>query len=313
MSLRGLPIRALERRRLGRSAPDEAARRAQRARDHLERKRARERRRRERERLRAEHGDPHVWLRGVLAPLVFGLALGFGLVSARPVAERVLLRKTPLLEVSVQGADALGARQISRALDLRPGLPLARIEPTELRRRLEADPWIESARVLRLPTGTLVVGLVERDAIARWRTGSEGGLELVDPSGVRFAGSPEPAGALPLVRGARADGVLPGEALEILDQLERHASLARDPAAVTLHLPGPEASTPEGPAGVRSGYVLQVGEQGPRALLGRRLLVERVARLASLLEEQEPTLRDARWIDLRYADRAVLRTEPASG
>ena len=62
-----------------------------------------------------------------------------------------------------------------------------------------------------------------------------------------------------------------------------------------------------------TGFVLQIGQEGPRALLGRRLLSQRVARLAALLDHDEETLATARLIDLRYADRAVLRTAPASG
>ena len=62
-----------------------------------------------------------------------------------------------------------------------------------------------------------------------------------------------------------------------------------------------------------TGFVLQIGQEGPRALLGRRLFSQRVARLAALLDHDEETLATARLIDLRYADRAVLRTAPASG
>ena len=54
-------------------------------------------------------------------------------------------------------------------------------------------------------------------------------------------------------------------------------------------------------------------EAADRAVLGRRLLAQRIARLAALLDSDESTLEGARWIDLRYADRAVLRTEPVSG
>ena len=98
-------------------------------------------------------------------------------------------------------------------------------------------------------------------------------------------------------------------AIEILHALARHSSLSANPTAVTLFLPDgrPAASDDE------AGYVLQIGEQGPRALLGRRFLSQRIARLATMLDSQQSTIAGARWIDLRFADRAVLRTESASG
>ena len=78
-------------------------------------------------------------------------------------------------------------------------------------------------------------------------------------------------------------------------------------------LPALEADADGVMRGSPSGFVLQLGEEGPRALLGRRLLSQRVARLASLLDHGEETVATARLIDLRYADRAVLLTVPASG
>jgi hypothetical protein len=112
------------------------------------------------------------------------------------------------------------------------------------------------------------------------------------------------------VRGSIGDDDrLPERALRILEALSSHPRLAADPTRLTLHLPerGPDVSDE------RSGFALQIGDAGPRVLLGRRSLAQRIARLAVLLESEEADVRQARWIDLRYADRAVLRTEPVSG
>jgi hypothetical protein len=92
----------------------------------------------------------------------------------------------------------------------------------------------------------------------------------------------------------------------MLAAMRRHEAFRRDPAAVRLHLPEREATTADGRPVADDGYVLELGTEGPRALLGRRLLAQRVARLATLLDEETQAVRDAGWIDLRYADRAVL-------
>ena len=113
--------------------------------------------------------------------------------------------------------------------------------------------------------------------------------------------------------------------LEILAELRKHAGLAGESSTLTLHLPTPlgDASShsqghSEGHAendalAGETGFVLEIGEQGPRALLGQTYLKRRVARLASLLDQRDQIVAGARVIDLRYADRAVLRTEPTSG
>ena len=163
---------------------------------------------------------------------------------------------------------------------------------------------------MRLPTGTLVVRIVERDAIARWRIDDD--LAYVDAEGQRFAGNATRGAALPMVAGAPVlAGALPEGAREILDEIAKHAPLASDPGALTLHLPRLATDADGTLRDDPSGFVLQLGEEGPRAILGRRLLPQRVARLAALLDHDEETARTARLIDLRYADRAVLRTETA--
>ncbi len=291
----------------------EAVRRATLARYHLERRRAQERRRRQRERRRAENSQRRAQLLGVLSPFLFALALGIGIISARPLIEFFWLRPTSLESVAVQGARVLSPEAIIRGAGILEGSSVGAIDPAEIVRSVEADPWIESARALRLPNGALVISVVERNAIARWRFDRQAAPLLVDHRGERFAGALEPAGAIPLVNGHGNGDALPAEAVEILAEIERHVVLAQNPAMVTLHLPGVQAASEGALLGSQTGYVLQLGEDGPRALLGRRLFSERVARLAALVESGEPTLSRARLIDLRYADRAVLRTEPASG
>ena len=273
-------------------------------------------RRRERERLERQRRRTE---RPALAPLASSnlvalLALVLsgvaGFALAVPLGEIFLLRRTPLERLTVLGAASLSPMAIAARAGIDAGLPLDRVDPARVREALVADPWIDSARALRLPTGTLVLAVEERRALARWQADAAGEIELIDLQGRRFAGAVAPGGPLPLVRGAfDEDDRLSTSARGILDALARHPRLARDPMQVTLYLPerGADAS------GEGSGFALQIGDEGPRALLGRRALAQRVARLAALLESEAADVRRARWIDLRYADRAVLRTEPAPG
>ena len=314
MILRGAQVSWTRRFRRGaHPAGAEAMRRATRARDHLERKRAQERRRRQRERRRAENSQRRARVRGVLAPFLFLLALGIGMIGARPLFEFFWLGPISLESVDVQGATVLSPEAIIRGAGIAGGGSVGAIDPAEIARNVEADPWIESARALRLWNGALVISVVERDAIARWRIDPEAAPLLVDRRGEPFSGALERAGAIPLVNGLGNGDALPAAAVEILAEIERHLVLAQNPTTLTLHLPGVQAVSEAALLGSQTSYVLQLGEDGPRALLGQRLFPERVARLAALVESGEPTLRRVRLIDLRYADRAVLRTEPASG
>jgi cell division septal protein FtsQ len=292
----------------------EAAARAKRARDHLARKRRQDLHRLERDRARAPGTGDGARVLGALSPVFFVLALMLGILLGPLLGEFVLLRGTPLERVAVQGAKVLSPETIARETGVIAGASLDTIDPDSVRDALLEQPWIESARTLRLPTGTLVVSVVERRAVARWHADASDAVELIDRRGTRFAGDLNVGGPLPLVSGALpAQDEVPDEVMEILEQIRRYASLAQAADRLTILLPdrttGPDGHVPDR----LSGYAIQIGEEGPRALLGDRLLAQRVARLAALLDSEEATSRSARWIDLRYADRAVLQTKPASG
>jgi cell division septal protein FtsQ len=243
------------------------------------------------------------------------LAVGLGFALARPLFERLWLPQVPLERVAVLGAAVREPETIARALLASAGSPVDRLPAEVVNALVLADPWIESAESLRLPDGTLLVRVVERRAIARYRNTPGSEIALVDPAGRRFLGAVEDAGELPLVAGPLdSDASLSQSTLEILTELRKHVGLADEPSTLTLHLPGPHGDVSVGdPLAGETGYVLEIGEQGPRALLGQTFLKRRVARLASLLDQRDQLLAGARVIDLRYADRAVLRTEPTSG
>ena len=305
--LRSRPLRRSSRR----LSPEAlAAARAKRARDHLARQRARDRSRLARERSR--HAQPTLQrarLR-VLGVISFSLAGAIGLVCAPAFLERAVLGQAPLERVAVQGARTLPAAVIANRAQPFRGQPLGAIETDRLRAAFLLEPWIERARTLRLPDGTLVVSIEERRAIGRWRPTASQPIELLDAEGSPFGGAISPAGQVPLVLGPiDSTGALPNAAREILALLRDEPRLAGQAADLVLHLPA-RASTEAASA---PGYVLELGPGGPRVLLGRDHFDRRIARLAALLDAEAAATRTASWIDLRYADRAVLRTEPAPG
>jgi cell division septal protein FtsQ len=297
------------------SASADAARRSMRARDHLERKRTQERRRRERERTQTERTVAQPRIRALASWGVFAAALTAGILLARPLNERIPFQSAAFERVDIQGTSALTPEEVVRVAGLHERRTADRFDVREVVRAVEAEPWIESARALRLPTGALMISVVERDAIAVWQLDAQSAPLLVDKTGEPFNGALEPGGPLPRVAGPRTqpEALLPAEAIEILETLQRFSNLSKDPRTLTLYLPGNEESGDGASPDEQTGYVLQLGNEGPKALLGRQLLAERVARLAALVDSGEPKLLSAQWIDLRYADRAVLRTEPVSG
>jgi cell division septal protein FtsQ len=255
------------------------------------------------------------------------LALLVGVAAARPLFEGLWLPRAPLERIAVLGTDLRKPETIARALLESAGTPLSRIQPDRVEALVTADPWFESTDSFRLPDGTLLVRVVERRAVARHQSTPENEITLVDPAGRRFMGALAAAGPLPLVAGiidgaGESDAALSPTALEILAELSRHEGLARNLAALTLHLPVASAQRRDAdgdgdPLGAEAGFVLEIGREGPRVLLGQSFLKRRIARLASLLDQRDALLAGASIIDLRYADRAVLRTElfsePTSG
>lgn len=354
MNRLGLFRRRRSAERLGKSPAVEAALRAKRARDHLARKRRQDHGRDERPPTpdsRTNPGTPHRRtpltaaprstaprtalptrpLPRLVVPVCTLLASLLGFAAAHPLFEGLWLPRAPLERVAVLGTAIRKPESIARALLESAGAPLSLLGPESVEVLVTADPWFESTDSFRLPDGTLLVRVVERRAIARHQAAPENEVGLVDPTGRRFMGAIAAAGALPLVAGSMStegaddsDALLSQTALEILTELARHEGLARDLSALTLHLPAsPAAAGTRGadddsdPLGADAGFVLEIGRDGPRVLLGQSFLKRRIARLASLLEQRDALLAGASVIDLRYADRAVLHTElftePTSG
>lgn len=202
-----------------------------------------------------------------------------------------------LRQVAVRGAERLSALEVARASAVPADATYAAVDPESVVRALEGHDWIASARVARLPGGTLVLDVTERRAAAATWIGTE--PFAVDAEGRPFATlGEEEARGLPRLRPATEPS--PGEphprlahAIAVARALPEHGlalpreiSLAEedDPRGLALRLPGLEAE-----------FVL--GAEAPE---------RRVPALAELLARRPDEVAAAARVDLRFEDQAVL-------
>lgn len=222
-----------------------------------------------------------------LAGLIVGIA-GFG---ARPLAG-----------MWISGARWMPAEEIAEAAELRRGVEPDAVDAAAIAERLASLAWVERARVLALPNGSLLIGVSERQPAAllagdpAW---------AVDRDGVPFAPAPD-ADLDGLLRLETSSRPQPGEPDA---DLARALAVARSlpekglPAAQELRIAAP--SDPEG-------LSLRLPGLKARVVLGRENLDARLADLARLLDAEIPELERATRIDLRFEDQAVLDVEPPS-
>lgn len=265
---------------------DRGLARRQRARAHLERVR------------RGRRGPRFARWRAplvVVAALAAGLAFGEGLL-----ARLTGLRERPLERVAVRGARHLSPQQVAHAAALAPGLPLAGLEAVV--RSLSAHEWIASARALRLPSGTLLLDVVEREPVARLTiAGTAWALDREGRPFAALAGDPPPELPEIVARGEVAPG-------EPDPRLARAVRLARRLPELGL---APPRQVEVGAEGDARGYTLQLAASETRVVLGSERLRERLDAFARLLALRPDDVAGAAEIDVRFADQLVLRGAPA--
>ena len=135
------------------------------------------------------------WLRR-LAVVVLALGLG---------AAWVWQRTLPFERVVVVGTAHAPVVEVERLLAVRPdSSALYSLDPALLAGRAERHPWVRSASVRRMPTGTLRVRVEERTpvALALGRAGRPS--HFLDAEGYAMPASPSALYDVPVVRGAPA-------------------------------------------------------------------------------------------------------------
>jgi cell division protein FtsQ len=220
--------------------------------------------------------------------------------------------------IHVRGAVHLSAYQVAAATGVTPGAALPSVDSEAVVKQLQTHGWIEEARALRLPTGTLLVDVRERVPAAVTTTGGAVAF-YVDASGTPFAevaGKAEQAlpGSVASVAGEanralpRLISAAPVATGEPSAALAEAVALARRLPDFGLPLPAEVSIAAEGDP---EGFALRLPDRPARVVLGREDLDSKLAALARLLGEELPEVGEAANLDLRFADQVVLRKEPA--
>jgi cell division protein FtsQ len=139
--------------------------------------------------------------------------------------------------VAVEGVSRLSAAEVARHAGLAVGDNVFSIELDEVRHKLEAHPWIASARVSRKLPGAVIVSVVEHEPKALVSVADA--LYLVDAKGAVFKQvDADDAFDLPLVTGVAADKIVSDregveaklrDALELVDDVTRSELAKRHP------------------------------------------------------------------------------------
>jgi cell division protein FtsQ len=232
------------------------------------------------------------------AVVVTGLGLGGHLQAAREHygdLHHILARALGLGvdRVTISGIAQLTEPEILRAAGISPRTSLPFLSVRETRERLEQVPLIKSASVRKLYPNELAITLVEREAHALWQKNGElfiiaaDGTVIDSFEGARFA-------YLPLVVGEQANL----RTKDYLALLEAAGPLKSRIRAGTL------VSGRRWTLKIDNGIDVRLPEHGSTAALARLIELER---------EQNVLQKDVIAIDLRMADRIVVRlTEEAA-
>lgn len=189
--------------------------------------------------------------------------------------------------VLISGHQQTRERDVVAALHLDEATSLMTLDPFAARDRLSQLPWVKSATVQKLFPNTLKIDLVEREAFALWQVG--GMVQMIDRNGEAIGAlTDEKFAGLPLVAGYGANRA----AAELVDMIAPHPRIAaRFRAAVRV-------ADRRWNIKLENGVDVRLPEDDPAGA---------IAELARMDEERELLARDIVSVDLRLADRVVVR------
>lgn len=194
-------------------------------------------------------------------------------------------------EITVEGRRHAAAPDLLAATGLSRGAPILGVSVAEVRERVEAMPWVESATVQRRLPQHIHIVVREREPFALWQR--QGRFALIDRSGrVIVENDVAPFAGLPLVVGAGAAPV----AAALLDEIARFPEVRlRVAAAVRV---------------AERRWNLRLAS-GADVLLPEGAEAAAIERLAALHRDAGLLDRSLVAIDMRLPDRLVLRPVPA--
>ncbi|GIL01055.1 MAG: cell division protein FtsQ [Alphaproteobacteria bacterium] len=229
----------------------------------------------------------------VAAGVVVAGATAAGIANSGQ-ADDLLASMSVMAGIRVDDIEINGIRRVSRIdvltnIDLGPDRSLFAFDVAQAREDLKRLAWVRDASVAKAYPDRLVINIVEREPFAIWQNGQA--LYVVGRDGTEIEPFDERYSGLPLVvgKGAAAHGA------ELIAAVDRHPELAGTVRAY-----------------VRVGdrrWNLQLAN-GITVLLPEFEISAGLAELARLVREESAFDRAIESIDLRLADRTVLRLSP---
>lgn len=223
----------------------------------------------------------------VMGVISGGHAQAFGEGLARIADSMAAAGGLRITSVEISGNAVIDDETIIDTAGLTPGGSLIGIDAGHARTRLEALPWVASARVQKFFPDTLAIDVVERKPYAVWQ--HDGAFHIIDRTGrpLRPA-SVDQLPELPVVVGEGA-----GEtAATLFTELSRHPEVARHVVASvrvadrrwSLHL-----------------------DRGIEVKLPEARMDKALARLAGLVRDKDILRRDIDLVDMRIDGRVFVR------
>ena len=237
---------------------------------------------------------PAVWGVGGLAAMLLAIVLARsaqpGGTVARLQGSFAAATNMRVQHVVIEGRSNTPEAALTHAIGVTVGDSMVAFSLTAARQRIETLSWVEHATVERRLPGTVVVNLVERRPYAIWQ--HDGKFVLIDREGQVVANEEVTAfGDLPLVVGTGA----PPAATALLEALAIQPSIK-----------------PRVMAAVRVGerrWNLRM-KNGTDVLLPEGAEAQALAKLAELQTADALLDRPLVVIDMRLADRLVVRSQP---
>lgn len=219
------------------------------------------------------------------ATIAYGVAIGgYGRMVTESLTSAAGFR---IDAVKLSGQREITEFEILEALEIEEDTSLALFDARAARERLARMPWVETVSVQKLYPGTLQVRIDERDAFALWQRGDS--LSVIDAEGRVISDDVDGryANLLMLIgHGAQYRG---GEVLDALGQVPdlrarvRAARLVSDRRWDLL---------------LENGITLRLPEEG---------MVRALADVLALDAENGLLARDITMVDMRLADRVIVR------
>lgn len=203
-------------------------------------------------------------------------------------------------QVEIKGNHIVSKDQLLEKADPIIGSNIFMLNPTQLSKKLSANPWIRNISIeRRLPQG-IDITVVERVPYARIQMDQ---VYILDNFGVLLAQAEPEHSQLPLILGAPIKSAKPGEnvvtesiirGLQTMGYFNR-IKIFRDDPIDTLHMVG------------KHRIMLSTRDKGTRIFMDMNMLSEGFRNFKTFMETFEDGASDAQYIDLSFKGKVVVK------